>query len=224
MSGTPKLRRADLERITTAAAKAEAGTSAEIVTVIANQSGAYTGQVLLVCLAAMTAYSVLFFIFLGLVQKILALWLWHVRPSNLLFAFLAGQVFVFGSVFLLLSFIPGLRSGVVSRKDKTSRVRERAETAFYRHNIMGTSAGNGLLIFVSLLEKRVELLVDAGIAGRVKPETWQKIVDGIVSGIRSGRFLDALEGAILRCGEILSGPFPRLPGDVNELPDRPVVE
>jgi len=224
MSRIPKLRRADLDRITVATAKAERGTSAEIVTVIANQSGAYTGQVLLVCLAAMTAYSVLFFLFLGFVNRLLALYLWHIRPANLLFVFFAGQAFVFGVVYFLLSFIPGLRSGVISRKDKTSRVRERAETAFYRHNITRTSGGNGLLIFISLLEKRVELLVDAGIAVRVKQDTWQGIVEGIVSGIRAGRFLDALEGAIASCGGVLSELFPRLPDDVNELPDAPVVE
>lgn len=224
MRRIPKLRRADLDRITAATAKAEATTSAEIVTVIANQSGAYTGQALLVCLAAMTAYSVLFFVFLGFVNTLLSRYLWHVRPANLLFAFVAGQVFVFGSVYLVLSIFPVLRSGIVSRRDKVSRVRERAETAFYRHNITRTKAGNGLLIYISLLERRVELLVDTGIAARVRPETWREIVEGIVAGIRAGRFTDALEGAVASCGGVLAELFPRLPDDVNELPDAPVRE
>jgi putative membrane protein len=224
MKRAKKLLKADLERITAATAGAEARTSAEIVTVIANQSGSYTGQMLLVCLAAMTAYAVLFFVFLGFVQKLLALWLWHVRVGQLLLAFLAGQVLVFGVVFALLSFLPRFRSAVVSGKDKASRVRERAESAFFRHNITATGAGNGALIYVSLLEKRVELLVDAGIAARVKAGTWQEVVDGIVAGVGAGEFLPALERAIRRCGDILSDPFPRLRGDVNELPDRPVVE
>lgn len=224
MSRKKKLLRADLERITNATARAESGTAAEIVTVIANQSGAYAGQLLLVSLAVMTAYSVLFFVFLGFVQKMLALWLWHVRPAQLLFAFLVGQAFFFGLTFALLSFIPSLRSAVVSRKDKTSRVRERAEAAFFHHNITATQAGNGLLLYVSLFEKRVELLVDAGIAGQVKTETWRDVVDEIIAGIRAGQLLPALEKAILRCGEILSGSFPRQPGDINELPDKPVVE
>jgi len=219
-----KLRRADLERITAAVSEAEARTSAEIVTVVASQSGSYTGQVLLVCLAAMAAYSVLYFVFMGFVQKFLALFLWHVHPVNLLFVFVSGQVLFFGLAFGLLSFFPRLRRGVVSGKDRNARVRLRAESAFYRYNVTATGAGNGLLLYISLFERRVELLVDSGIAARVKNETWQDVVDGIVSGIREGRFVPAVESAVARCGAVLAGPFPRRQGDVNELPDKPVVE
>lgn len=216
--------RADLDRLTIATQQAESRTSAEIATVIASQSGAYAGQVLMVCLALMAVYALAFFLFLGTIHRLLGQLLWEARTVQVLLAFFIGQIVVFGLTFGLLSLVPGLRSLVVSRKDKRNRVRERAESAFFHHNITATQAGNGLLVYVSILERRVELLVDSGIAQKIKPTVWQEVVDRIVEGIRGNRFLPALEEQIRRCGDILSGPLPRQPGDVNELSDRPVVE
>jgi len=216
--------RADLDRLTAATQQAESRTSAEIATVIASQSGAYTGQVLMVCLALMAAYALAFFLFLGAVHRLLERFLWEARDVQVLLAFFLGQIFVFGLGFGLLSLVPGLRSLVVSRKDKRRRVRERAELAFFHHNITATRAGNGLLIYVSIFERRVELLVDSGIAQKIKPATWQDVVDRIVKGILDNRFLSVLEVQIRHCGDVLAKPFPRRPGDVNELPDRPVLE
>jgi putative membrane protein len=216
--------RAELERLTAATQKAESRTSAEIVTVMANHSGAYAGQVLMVCLALMAAYALAFFLFLGSIRRLLERFLWEARDIQVLLAFFIGQAVVFGLAFGLLSLVPGLRALVVARKDKRARVRERAESAFFHHHITATRGGNGLLIYVSLLEKRVELLVDSGIVQKIQPTVWQEVVDRLLEGIRGGRFLPALEAEILRCGDILSGPFPHRRDDVNELPDRPIVE
>jgi putative membrane protein len=224
MSRIKRPGRADLDRLTAATQQAESQTSAEIATVIASQSGAYAGQVLMVCLALMAVYALAFFLFLGTIYRLLERILWEARTIQVLLAFFIGQIVVFVLAFSLFSLVPGLRFLVVSRKDKRNRVRERAESAFFHHNITATQAGNGLLIYVSLFERRVELLVDSGIAHKIKPAVWQEVVDRIVEGIRGNRFLPSLEEQIRRCGDILSGLFPRQPGDVNELPDRPVVE
>lgn len=224
MSRVKKPARADLERLTAATQKAESRTSAEIVTVIASHSGAYSGQVLMVCLALLAAYALAFFLFLGGIHRLLERFLWEARDIQVLLVFFIGQAVVFGLAFGLLSLVPGLRTLAVSRKDRRARVRERAESAFFHHHITATRAGNGLLIYVSLLERRVELLVDFGIAQKIRPSVWQEVVDRILEGIRGGRFLQALEAEIQRCGDILSGPFPHRRDDVNELPDRPIVE
>jgi len=224
MSRIKRPNRAELDRLSAATQQAESRTSAEVVTVIASQSGAYTGQVLMVCLALMAAYALAFFLFLGFVHRLLERLLWEARDVQVLLAFFLGQIIVLGLAFGLLSLVPGLRSLVVSRKDKKRRVREKAESAFFHHNITATRGGSGLLIYVSIFERRVELLVDSGIAQKVKPAVWQEVVDGIVQGILNNRFLPALEGQIGRCGDILAKPFPRRRGDVNELPDKPVVE
>jgi putative membrane protein len=178
----------------------------------------------MVCLALMAAYALAFFLFLNAVHRLLERFLWEARDVQVLLAFFLGQVIVFGLAFGLLSLVPGLRTLVVSRKDKRRRVREKAESAFFHHNITATRGGNGLLIYVSIFERRVELLVDSGIAQKIKPAVWQEVVDGIVKGILDNRFLSALEEQTRRCGDILAKPFPRKRGDINELPDRPIVE
>ena len=78
----------------------------------------------------------------------------------------------------------------------------------------------GILILVSLLEHRVQVLADSGINARVKPGTWDEVVEIILAGIRRGDLCQGLCDAIDRCGEILGREFPIQPDDVNELPDR----
>ena len=78
----------------------------------------------------------------------------------------------------------------------------------------------GILILVSLLEHRVQVLADSGINARVAPGTWDKIVQIVLDGIRGKDLCRGLCEAIEQCGEILSKEFPVQPDDINELPNR----
>ena len=75
-------------------------------------------------------------------------------------------------------------------------------------------------LLVSLLEHRVQVLADSGINARVKPGTWDQVVEIVLAGIRQGDLCQGLCDAVDRCGEILAQEFPIQPDDVNELPDR----
>lgn len=100
------------------------------------------------------------------------------------------------------------------------KVRLRAERAFFEHGLHKTREGTGVLILVSLLERRVQVLADRAIDERVPPGTWDQIVRGLIDGINSGRATDALVAAIGRCGDLLASHFPARPGDnPNELSD-----
>lgn len=83
------------------------------------------------------------------------------------------------------------------------RVRRRALQAFVEEEVFRTRDRTGILLFVSLFERRVAVLGDAGINRSVEPGAWDEIVAGLVAGIRSGRPGAALIAAIHACGELL---------------------
>jgi len=101
------------------------------------------------------------------------------------------------------------------------RVHRAASLAFLDSGLVETRDRTGILIFVSLLERRVQVLADRGIHLRVPDGTWDGVVERVVAGIRSGRADQGLIDGIRLCGEILARHFPPRPDDANELPDRP---
>jgi putative membrane protein len=218
------LNEADLDRITEATRQAELKTSGEIVTVITSGSGSYTGHVLLAGVVALAVFSLAYLALLSPVAGFFKRFFWTFDTRQALWVLVAGQAVVFALVYGGLNLFPGLKSLVISRKDKIAKVRRRAESDFFRQRITSTKGATGVLIYVSIFERRVELLVDSSISARVPQPTWQAVVDAIIAGIRRRTFVADLCAQIVRCGEILSPDFPRRADDVNELPDRPVVE
>jgi putative membrane protein len=105
------------------------------------------------------------------------------------------------------------------------KVTLRAEQAFYKHGLHNTKDRTGILILVSLLERRVHVLADKGINDRVPAGTWDGLVNGIIDGIRTGQATDAICAAIAECGALLAQDSPAGSGDnPNELPDRLIQE
>ncbi len=119
--------------------------------------------------------------------------------------------------------------GSVSRRlipeDHIERaVRVRAEAAFVEEEVFDTRDRTGILVFLSLFERRAVILADAGINRSVPPGTWQDLVDDLVAGIKAGRAAEALRTAVIRCGEVLAEhEVPLRPDDIDELPDAPRV-
>src|SRR4029453_11080056 len=99
-----------------------------------------------------------------------------------------------------------------------------ALASFTQHGLHYTRDHTGILIVVSLLEHRVEVLADRGINAKVEAGTWQEIVTILTDGLKSKQAADAYCSAIKRCGEILAAHFPRQPDEKDELPNRLVTE
>ena len=100
------------------------------------------------------------------------------------------------------------------------KVRLRADQIFYQEALHHTKAGTGILILISLLERRVHVLADRGINDRVPPGTWEGLVHGMIEGIRQGHATDAICEAIVRCGVFLAEVAPSRAGEnTNELSD-----
>jgi putative membrane protein len=120
----------------------------------------------------------------------------------------------------LLALVPALRRRLVPAAVAERRVAARAAQAFVSEEVFATRERTGVLIFVSLFERRVVVLADAGIHSRVAAGEWDRLVAGIVAGVRAGRPGSALADAIRRCGELLAEHgVARRPDDVDELSD-----
>lgn len=95
-----------------------------------------------------------------------------------------------------------------------------AGLAFLEEGLTETRDRTGILIYVSLLEHRVEVLADRGINALVEPGTWDGVVDTVLAGIRERRAEEGLAEAITQCGDLLAQGFPRRDDDSDELPNQ----
>jgi uncharacterized membrane protein len=103
--------------------------------------------------------------------------------------------------------------------------RERAFEVFAGLGVWDTHANNGVLIYVLLADRDVEIVADRGYNLRVTTDEWAAICHAMERLFREGDYeAGALEG-VRRVGEILAVHFPSQPGgrDQDELPNRPAV-
>ncbi len=117
--------------------------------------------------------------------------------------------------------IPAVDRLIVPRAVLQEAVARRARRHFVESGTYDTADQTGILIFVSILERRVELIADRGINRQVTPDTWNRIVQRLTGGIRAGHIADALVEAVTACGEVLEGRVARRDDDTNELTDHP---
>jgi putative membrane protein len=119
----------------------------------------------------------------------------------------------------LIRYVTPLKRRLISHEEMDEEVAEKAKVAFLEHGLHHTREESGILILLSLFERRVFILADRGISRLVPEETWKALVELVIDGIRTGRACDALCEAIRRCGAILEEKLP--PGEKNpdELPN-----
>lgn len=203
---------ADLRRIEEAIHDAEERSRGEIVAAAAGSSGAYPGAAWTgACLGALTALLLL----------VVANWVTDVwglgAPLWALLAAVGGAAI--GHVAVSAS--DTLKRWLTADEVLDRQVDLAARAAFVEHEVFATRDRSGVLLYLSLLERRVVVLGDSGIQAHVAVGEWDGIVAGIVRGIREGTAADALVAAIGRCGEILDRRgLERRADDVDELANR----
>jgi putative membrane protein len=122
--------------------------------------------------------------------------------------------------FLAATLFPSLRRWLIPPETVELRVRQRALAAFVAEEVFRTRDRTGILIFLSLFERRVVVLGDAGINARVEPAQWTQVADGIAAGLRAGRPGQALAEGIRRCAQLLASRVERKADDTDELGNR----
>jgi putative membrane protein len=102
----------------------------------------------------------------------------------------------------------------------TLAVHRRARQAFLDEEVFDTVDRTGILLFVSLFERRIEVVGDAGINAKVSSDDWVDVIGTVREGIRQGQVAQGVVDGIARCGALLNRKGVTLkPDDTNELPD-----
>lgn len=103
--------------------------------------------------------------------------------------------------------------------------RERAIAMFGKLRVWDTEANNGVLLYLLLAEKRIEIVADRGLSRRVDPQEWERIVQAMGGAFHAGRYEEGLAQAIAAVTALLERHFPLAPGEANpnELPDQPML-
>ena len=201
-----KLNDADRTRLTEAIRAAEAGTAGEIYVIVADHADEFR------------FVPVLWAALIALVEP----WPLHLLTSWSTTTILLLQVATFVLVALAVSH-PAVRVRLVPPSIAAAASRKAAEALFMTHGLHLTEKRTGVLIYVALADRRVEIVADAGINSKVAQSDWDDVARDVVDAARNGALGAGLVAAIQRAGALLARHFPPAPQDRNELPDR-VVE
>lgn len=202
----------EITQISEAIAIEEKKTSGEIVTMIVRRS------------------SVLGHVPLALTLFIYVLFLVFELPNH---SYVSEQgnywvILIAAAVLYALSFVIA-KLDIVQRAltpvgDQMAQVERRAMLEFYQAGIQGTAEATGILIFISLFERRVVVLADKAIAAKLPQDTWNEMCRSLVANIKQKRAGVGIVEAVKSCGKILSHHFPLNAEDVNELPNQLVIK
>jgi uncharacterized membrane protein len=103
--------------------------------------------------------------------------------------------------------------------------RERAVAMFGELRVWDTEHNNGVLIYLLLAERAIEIVADRGLRSRTTTDEWHSLIAHMSAAFRGGRFEDGLTQALEEVSALLVTHFPLAAGEDNrnELPDRPVL-
>jgi len=186
----------------------EKNTDAEIVVVVRGRSGTYRHADYL-CGAIVALIGLLFVLFSPF--EFHTFWI----PFDVVALFVAGT-FVSSRGDLI-------RRVLTSKKFHARAARDGAAAMFYEAGIANTSAENGLLIYLSLLERRMEVIADRGILKAVPPLKWNHSVFELKQ-IANDPEPSKLIKAMHELGSVLAEHMPATGENPNELADGPRIE
>jgi uncharacterized membrane protein len=105
--------------------------------------------------------------------------------------------------------------------------RARAVEVFSNLRVWDTEQNNGVLIYVLLADRQVEIVADRGFHGRVTQAEWEAVCRLMEDHFRAGRFQAGSIAGVEAIGMLLARHYPAVAGQLahppNQLPDRPTL-
>ncbi len=192
---------------------AESKTSAEIVPMIVSTST-----------LGRHVFPMLLLIFLLISSEI-----YHFIPIDLLYPLTSGMVF---SMLLALSLSAayGLsRFNFVKRlftsdDEEMLNVERRALSEFYLAHMTSTLSQTGILLFLSLQERKAVVLADKAIADKYDKTVWKGVIEELILGAKKEDLTHGIIRSIHACAELVKKDFPRLHNDKNHLTDKLIIK
>ena len=193
------------DQLTECVKEIESKTDAEIVIVVRARSGLYRQADYL--FGALLAFAGLLFLVFAPINFPA-----YLVPVDVALLFLVGVY--------LSSRSNALRRLLTTKKARAEAVRQGAAAMFYEAGIANTQAEMGVLIYLSLLERRLELIADRGILKAVPPLEWNERLYELRNAGRRPQ-LQTLVQALRALGALLAEHLPPTGENPNELPDMP---
>ena len=101
--------------------------------------------------------------------------------------------------------------------------RSRAVELFGQLRVWDTEHNSGVLIYLLLADKRVEIVADRGIHGKVGATAWEAICGEMQRAFSAGRFEEGVRFGVVAISDLLATHYPSTGPRSNELPNEPVV-
>lgn len=213
----------DHAKVSAAIAAAEAKSDGEIVAVATPLSDPYHDVALhwaVLVLIAVLAWA-------AACPSCLEWWLdfflggWRPEPTlrEILTFVMILAVLKFTAVLLILKIMP-LRLALTPGATKARRVRRRAIAVFKAGAERRTVGRTGVLIYLSMGERRAEIVADEAITQVTTPDSWGEAMAALLVEVKAGRAGDGIVAAVERVGAVLAEHFPKTAEDTNEIPDK----
>ena len=106
---------------------------------------------------------------------------------------------------------------------KNQTARDRALQVFSELRVWDTELNNGVLVYLLLSDRDIEIIADRGLNAKIAQETWDSICREMKRMFLDGKFEEGVITGIRAIGLELAKFYPKRPRDINELPDRPAV-
>jgi len=106
---------------------------------------------------------------------------------------------------------------------KNQPARERALDIFSQLRIWDTAHNNGVLIYLLLADRQVEIVADRGIDAKVGAAGWERICTAMQADFKAGNFTGGVVKGIAAVSQQLAAHFPKHGAGPNELSDKPAV-
>ncbi len=221
MNATRVLTKEKLDEIAKAIVEAEKSTSAEIVCAVATESGRYD-----------RAESIV-----GLVFGLVALCLTHVSVTG--FTLQPGEWlsteglhmgwqcalvvagFVLGSLFA--SYVHPVRRFFTHDEEMGAETWRAASHVFSRSSAEGIASRAGVVVFLSLFERRVVVLAGKAANDALGEEGLRRIRDAALEPLKKGKVAEALVAAVAEVAQLSAYALPPRENNPDELPNRVLV-
>jgi putative membrane protein len=203
---------ADEKRVSEAVAKAEKGTRGEIVPLIVERSST---------IGHVPVTITLFFLVLILIFEVPHHEFFNELANRWLLLLVAGLCFL---VAQFLSKISWVQRICIPKGDQKFQVEERAALEFHQLGVQKTQRQTGILLMLSLMERRAVVYGDEGIAKKLSQEAWAQIVEILIEGVKADKTADGMIKAIERSGELLAKHFPSDAENFNELSNQLILK
>jgi len=195
----PKIDPAFAASVTERIRAIESSSSAEVVVDVRARSGSYSHA---------DARFAALLAFIALLIVLFSPWdfepIWV--PPVVLAAYIGG---------VMLSRVSGtIRRAMTTRGDRDARVRMAAAAAFVEHGVANTSRETGLLVFLSRLDRRMELIADRGVLDAVPVLAWNQLLEKAHNRTADG---EALLEVLRELEPLLTRHLPVQAGDKDEL-------